>query len=88
MKISKEKLKNIFIKMYTISKCEETLAKAPQQGLVLGACYAYVGQEVIAATVCEELENNDLIFSTHRGHGHALVKGLDPFELLSELFGK
>jgi TPP-dependent pyruvate/acetoin dehydrogenase alpha subunit len=38
MRISKEKLKNIFIKMYTIRKCEETLAKAAQQGLVFGAC--------------------------------------------------
>ena len=36
MEISKEKLKNIFIKMYTIRKCEETLAKAAQQGLVFG----------------------------------------------------
>ena len=88
MKIGKEKLKNIFIKMYTIRKCEETLAKAAQQGLVLGACHTYVGQEAIAATVCEELDNHDLIFSTHRGHGHALAKGLDPFELISELFGK
>jgi|TARA_B100001964_G_C14255958_1_gene612459 2-oxoisovalerate dehydrogenase E1 component len=88
MKIRKEKLKNIFIKMYTIRKCEETLAKATQQGLVFGACHTYIGQEAIAATVCEELENNDLIFSTHRGHGHALAKGLDPFELISELFGK
>jgi len=88
MKISKEKLKNIFVKMYTIRKCEETLAKAAQQGLVFGACHTYVGQEAIASTVCEELENNDLIFSTHRGHGHALAKGLDPFELISELFGK
>ena len=88
MEIGKEKLKNIFIKMYTIRKCEETLAKAAQQGLVLGACHTYVGQEAIAATVCEELDNHDLIFSTHRGHGHALAKGLDPFELISELFGK
>jgi len=88
MKISKEKLKSIFVKMYTIRKCEETLAKASQQGLVFGACHTYVGQEAIAATVCEELENNDLIFSTHRGHGHALAKGLEPFELISELFGK
>ena len=88
MDINKEKLKNIFIKMYTIRKCEETLAKASQQGLIFGACHTYVGQEAVAATICEELDNNDPIFSTHRGHGHALAKGLEPFELISELFGK
>ena len=69
MNMNKEKLKNIFIKMYTIRKCEETLAKAAQQGLIFGACHTYVGQEAIAATICEELGNDDLIFSTHRGHG-------------------
>ena len=74
--------------MYTIRKCEETLAKASQQGLIFGACHTYVGQEAVAATICEELDNNDPIFSTHRGHGHALAKGLEPFELISELFGK
>ena len=36
--------------MYTIRKCEETLAKATQQGLVFGACHTYIGQEAIAAT--------------------------------------
>jgi 2-oxoisovalerate dehydrogenase E1 component len=31
---------------------------------------------------------DDVIFSTHRGHGHALAKGLPPVELMAELFGR
>ena len=74
MKIGKEKLKNIFIKMYTIRKCEETLAKAAQQGLVLGACHTYVGQEAIAVSVMAHLNEADVVFSNHRCHGHFLAK--------------
>ena len=73
--------------MYLIRKTEETLAKSSQQGLIIGACHTYVGQEAIASTICELLEYDDLIFSTHRGHGHAIAKGLEPYELIAELFG-
>jgi 2-oxoisovalerate dehydrogenase E1 component len=34
------------------------------------------------------LKKNDPIFSTHRGHGHALAKGMPPRELIAELFGR
>jgi TPP-dependent pyruvate/acetoin dehydrogenase alpha subunit len=37
-------------------------------------------QEAIATGVCEHLRTDDAIFSTHRGHGHALVKGMPPYE--------
>ena len=29
-----------------------------------------------------------MVFSTHRGHGHALAKGVPPRELIAELFGR
>ena len=38
--------------------------------------------------VCSALNPEDYITSTHRPHGHALAKGLTPFEILTELFGK
>ncbi len=30
----------------------------------------------------------DVVFSTHRGHGHALAKGMPPRDLMAELFGR
>src|SRR6202030_2369056 len=42
----------------------------------------------IAVGVCSQLRLDDAIFSTHRGHGHALAKGLPPAELIAELFGR
>ena len=74
--------------MQLIRTTEEQLARLHARGLVHGACHTYVGQEAIATGVCECLRADDAIFSTHRGHGHALAKGLPPYELIAELLGR
>src|SRR6476469_5249874 len=78
----------LYRSMVRIRRCEEQLARAHQRGLVHGACHTYVGQEAIAAGVCAHLRPDDVVFSTHRGHGHALAKGVSPFELIAELLGR
>jgi 2-oxoisovalerate dehydrogenase E1 component len=55
---------------------------------VHGACHTYVGEEAIAVGVCAHLRPDDTVFSTHRGHGHALAKGVPPRELIAELLGR
>ncbi len=74
--------------MRLIRQCEEELARCHQRGLVHGACHTYVGQEAIAVGVCANLRTDDVVFSTHRGHGHALAKGASPTGLFAELFGR
>ena len=74
--------------MQRIRRTEEHLARAHQRGLIHGACHTYVGQEAIAAGVCAHLRAEDVVFSTHRGHGHALAKGVTPRALAAELFGR
>ena len=74
--------------MQLIRQCEEQLARSHQRGLIHGACHTYVGQEAIAVGVCGHLRREDVVFSTHRGHGHALAKGMPPRELFAELFGR
>lgn len=74
--------------MQLIRTTEEQLARLHARGLVHGACHTYVGQEAIATGVCAHLRTEDAIFSTHRGHGHALAKGLPPDELIAELLGR
>ena len=78
----------LYRQMQLIRQTELALAKAHQRGLVHGACHTYVGQEAIAAGVCHHLHRKDVVFSTHRGHGHALAKGMEPEELIAELFGR
>src|SRR6476646_7302177 len=86
--LNKDELLDLYISMVLIRRCEEQLARAHQRGLVHGACHTYVGQEAIAAGVCDHLRTEDVVFSTHRGHGHALAKRVTPFELMAELFGR
>jgi 2-oxoisovalerate dehydrogenase E1 component len=83
-----ELLLSLYRTMVLIRQCEEQLARAHSRGLVHGACHTYVGQEAIAAGVCAHLGAKDVVFSTHRGHGHALAKGMPPAELIAELFGR
>jgi 2-oxoisovalerate dehydrogenase E1 component len=74
--------------MLRIRRVEEALARSYAQGLIPGACHTYVGQEAIAVGVCAHLRPDDVVFSTHRGHGHALAKGAPAREVMAELFGK
>ena len=84
----RERVLALYRTMLLIRQCEEQLAKSHQRGLIHGACHTYVGQEAIATGVCAHLGPQDAIFSTHRGHGHALAKGLPPAALLAELYGR
>ena len=86
--IAKSQLLLLYRKMLVIRRTEEQLAKSHQQGLIHGACHTYVGEEAIATGVCANLRDEDAVFSTHRGHGHALAKGVTPRELIAELFGR
>src|SRR5689334_15224940 len=85
---SQTKLLRYYRAMQLIRQTEEQLARCHQRGLIHGACHTYVGQEAVAAGVCAHLRTEDAIFSTHRGHGHALARGLSPVELIAELFGR
>jgi len=86
--LSPAELLGLYRQMLIIRRTEEQLARAHQQGLVHGACHTYVGEEAIAAGVCANLRTDDTVFSTHRGHGHALAKGVPPRELIAELLGR
>ncbi|MGH9544901.1 MAG: thiamine pyrophosphate-dependent dehydrogenase E1 component subunit alpha [Terriglobales bacterium] len=65
-------------------KVQELYRNAQLPGFV----HLYVGEEAVAVGVCSNLETKDLVFSTHRGHGHALAKGVPPGMVLAELWGK
>src|ERR1041384_6822263 len=86
--LSPDSLRSLYRTMQLIRQTEEQLARCHQRGLIHGACHTYVGQEAIATGVCSHLRQEDVVFSTHRGHGHALAKGLPTVELIAELFGR
>jgi len=86
--LNKEQLLALYRQMLVIRYCEERLVKSYQAGMMFGGCHTYIGEEAIATGVIAHLREDDVVFSTHRGHGHALAKGLSPRELIAELYGK
>jgi len=74
--------------MLRIRAFEETAEGAATEGLVKGAIHLSIGQEAVASGVCANLRRDDMISSTHRGHGHTLAKGADPVAMMKELFGR
>ncbi len=74
--------------MIRIRRCEEQLVRSYATGTITGVCHTYIGEEAVATGVCAHLRNDDAVFSTHRGHGHALAKGVTSNQLIAELFGR
>ncbi|MCD6361003.1 MAG: thiamine pyrophosphate-dependent dehydrogenase E1 component subunit alpha, partial [Armatimonadetes bacterium] len=59
-----------------------------KSGLIGGAVHVYIGQEAVAVGVCSNLRDTDWVTSYHRGHGHALAKGLGYDGMMAELMGR
>ena len=53
-----------------------------------GLAHLYIGEEAVAVGVCEALQQDDYITSTHRGHGHCIAKGASVDRMFAELLGK
>jgi TPP-dependent pyruvate/acetoin dehydrogenase alpha subunit len=64
------------------------LAASSTPALVRGPLHLSTGQEAVATGVCANLFREDLLTSTHRGHGHTLAKGADLNRMMCELFGR
>lgn len=75
-------------KMLELRVFEVKVQELYRNGRLPGFVHLYVGEEAVAVGVCASLRNEDLIFSTHRGHGHALAKGVPGRVVLAELWGK
>jgi 2-oxoisovalerate dehydrogenase E1 component len=86
--LSKDRALALYRTMLLIRRSEEQMARAHQMGMIPGACHTYVGEEAVATGVCAHLRDDDAVFSTHRGHGHALAKGVPAREVAAELFGR
>jgi acetoin:2,6-dichlorophenolindophenol oxidoreductase subunit alpha len=71
-----------------IRRFEQRAIDMVRGGVIPGGIHPYIGEEAIAAGVCAALRPDDLITSTHRGHGHVLAKGADPVRMLAELAGR
>lgn len=74
--------------MLEIRLFEEKVFELYGQNLVPGTIHLYVGEEAVAVGVCSNLQKDDYIVSTHRGHGHCIAKGADLAKTMAEILGR
>ncbi|WP_419553287.1 thiamine pyrophosphate-dependent dehydrogenase E1 component subunit alpha [Candidatus Poriferisodalis sp.] len=85
---SPEVLLDMHRRMVRIRHFEESAGRLAEQNRLPGFLHLYVGEEAVAAGVCANLDDDDQISSTHRGHGHLVAKGGDYSQMMAELMGK
>ncbi len=88
MQLSRDQLTRAYRQMQTIRMFEERLHAEIMTGEIAGFTHLYAGQEAVAVGVCENLERDDFIVSTHRGHGHCIAKGCDVKAMMKEIYGR
>jgi acetoin:2,6-dichlorophenolindophenol oxidoreductase subunit alpha len=79
---------HMYERMQMIRLFEEQVNELYTRALMPGLAHLYVGEEAVAVGICQALQPNDYITSTHRGHGHCLAKGATPDLMFAELLGK
>ena len=87
VKYSTEFLLNLYQEMVRIRHFEERVKYLFLEGIMPGTIHQCQGQEACAVGVCAALEEDDVITSTHRPHGHCLAKGLTANEMMAFIFG-
>jgi acetoin:2,6-dichlorophenolindophenol oxidoreductase subunit alpha len=79
---------SLYRTMLTIRRFEERVVDLVNANEIAGVTHEYVGQEAVATGVCAALRDDDVITSTHRGHGHLIAKGASVRGMMAELLGR
>lgn len=81
-------LVSLYERMVLVRRAEERLSTLFAEGEVPGFLHLSIGQEAVPVGVCAVLERADTVASTHRGHGHALAKGMALDGFFAEIMGR
>jgi TPP-dependent pyruvate/acetoin dehydrogenase alpha subunit len=79
---------DMYRSMQLVRAVELAIELMHKRGRMSGSFHSSMGQEACAAGVCAALEREDMVTSTHRGHGHAVAKGVPVEGIFAELFGR
>ena len=78
----------LYREMARVRAFEEEVIDAFGNGLIPGSTHPCIGAEAIKAGALSTLARDDLVFATYRGHGEALIKGVEPVAMMAELMGR
>ena len=85
---SADDARRVLATMWTIRRFEEAVDELFARGLLYGTMHLSIGQEASATGACLALRDDDVITSTHRGHGHCIAKGADLGRMMAELLAR
>lgn len=74
--------------MWRVRRFEEALVPLKHASEVYGLLHVSIGQEAVAAGTCLQLGADEVVYSNHRAHGHALCKGAAMGPTMAELMGR
>ena len=83
-----KQLLDLYRGMLRLREFELKVQELYRKGMLPGFVHLYIGEEAVATGVCSNLRPDDLVYSTHRGHGHAVAKGVPARFVMAELWGK
>jgi pyruvate dehydrogenase E1 component alpha subunit len=83
--LTETRKKELLRQMYTIRAFEQKAEDLYAQGKVHGTMHLSIGEEASAVGSIAALRPDDLILSTHRGHGHCIAKGASNAQELTEV---
>src|SRR5580692_12272714 len=78
----------MYAALWRIRLFEGHVQRLAAAGEVPGFPHLSTGQEAVAVGVCAHLSRQDLLFTSHRGHGHVLAKGSDIEAMFAEILGR
>jgi 2-oxoisovalerate dehydrogenase E1 component len=73
--LTKEEAMDLLRQMWEIRFFEDRVYDLLGRNIIKGASHLYAGQEAVAVGAISVLRDDDLITSTHRGHGHCHARG-------------
>jgi pyruvate dehydrogenase E1 component alpha subunit len=85
---SLEDWQQMYRTLWRIRLFEGQVQRLAAAGEIPGFPHLSTGQEAVAVGVCSQLETGDVLFTSHRGHGHVLAKGSDPEATFAEILGR
>jgi TPP-dependent pyruvate/acetoin dehydrogenase alpha subunit len=74
--------------MTLIRHAEQRLAELFADGEIPGFIHLSIGQEAVPVGIAAALQPGDTLASNHRGHGHAIAKGMDLARFFMEVMGR
>ncbi|AZL15719.1 thiamine pyrophosphate-dependent dehydrogenase E1 component subunit alpha [Rickettsiales endosymbiont of Stachyamoeba lipophora] len=78
----------LYYKTLLIREVEEFITKIYFTDNIKSPVHLSIGQEAVAAAICDVMQEKDLISNTYRCHATYIAKGGNLKEMMAELYGK